>query len=174
MTELKQEIDKAIKHFEGKIESIHGSTLNPGVIESIRVPYNDQQVPISEVGYVSFNNAQGKRYIEVQVYDPSLVGIIANCIQKHGHSAYAAKTIINVSIPLASAETRDKNKKRVNELAEEARVAIRKIRQSFRTKALKAAVSEDDKKDLDAKIQKTVDDSINTIARLTDVKHSSL
>lgn len=170
MGNLDDRIKSTIEHFQSRIELIHGVTVNPGLIESVRVPYQGQNVPISEIGFTSKNG----KFLEVQVYDPELVGVVTSTLQKQGHSVYSSKNVVRVSIPIASAETREKNKKRVNELAEEAKVAIRRIRQECRKQAIKSTTSEDDKERIDKEIQATVDKGITRIDTLAIAKNETL
>lgn len=153
--QLKTKLESCFNHFLDIINQIHGATLNTGFIDSIKV----NNVPISELGFTS----KSGNYIDIQVYDPTMVGVITSTIQKQGHSVYASKNVVRVSIPIASLETRTKNQKRVMELAEEAKVACRKVRQAIRTKAMKEAKSEDEKETLDKEIQKALDASIDQI-----------
>jgi ribosome recycling factor len=112
------------------VNIIHGSTVNVGLIDSIRVEYHGQRVPISHIASTS----PSRDFININVYDPSVVNVIVKQLQLDGLSAYASKTTVRVTIPIASEETRDRNKKRVRQLAEEGKVAMRQVRAEFRKK----------------------------------------
>ena len=159
LSQFQERVDASIEHFLSRINTIQGATLNTGYIDSIRVPYNEQLVPISELGFTS----KSGNYVDIQVYDPALVGVITSAVQKQGHSVYSSKNVVRVSIPLASAETRDKNRKRVQDLAEEAKIACRQLRQEFRKKLLKNIKSEDEKEDMDKSIQEVLTKAVNEI-----------
>lgn len=168
--EMRKRMDKSVDHFRSKIDAIYGATLNTGVIDSIRVPYQNQNIPISDLGFSSKNGQN----IDVQIYDPEVVGLVTKAIQNQGHNAYASKNVVRVGVPLASGETREKNKKRVAELAEEARVSVRQVRQESRKKILKAAGSEDEEKQADKDIQTNVDAVTSMIDKLMAAKINSL
>jgi ribosome recycling factor len=131
---------------------IYGSTVNVGLVDSIRVEYYGQKTPISHLG----SSSSDRDCINVHVYDPDIVSVIVKQLQHEGLSAYAAKTIVRITIPVATEETRDKNKKRVKQLGEDAKVAMRQIRQDLRKKIPKD-IAKDDQTSLDKEIQKQLD-----------------
>jgi ribosome recycling factor len=154
---LREKLEKCFEFYSSQVRCIHGTHLNSGFIDTIRVPYQGQKVPIRDIGWATDRD----RVIVIQLYDKESVGVTLQAIKEAGLSAYTAKTEVIVSIPRPTTEDIERNQKRVRVLAEDAKVAVRKVRQEFRDRVKK--LPEDERKRLEKEIQMEIDKEISRI-----------
>lgn len=151
---MRARLDKCFEFYRSQVQCIHGSTTNAGFIDTIRVPYNGENVPIRDLGWTSPKDS----VVVVRVHDPSITAAALQAIKTAGLSAYSTKTEVIVTIPRPTLDTIEKNKKRCRELAEEGKVSMRRVRQEFRDLAKK--LPEDERKTTEKQIQQAIDDAI--------------
>ena len=128
------------------------------------VPYNGENVPIRDMGWTSPKDS----VVVVRVNDPSAVPATLQAIKGAGLLAYATKNEVIVTIPRPTIDTIEKNKKRCREIAEEGKVAMRRVRQEFRDAVKK--LPDDDRKAAEKQIQQALDESIVRIDTECDAK----
>lgn len=167
LKETKVLMDKSVHHFGDQLAAIRSGTITPGVIDSVRVNYHGQTIDISHLATTIRESGR----IKVQPYDPSCLGEVDDALKKEGFNSYIfSKT--EIVVPLAAVQTqaeREKVENRINKLAEEARIAIRNIRQKFRKGLDKEELKESDKP-----LQKLTDDFIKEVDKMTKLKLASL
>ena len=155
-------MEKSVEVLSHSITGIHGGTINPGVIDTVKAACYGQNLPIIQVaqtGRLDNNN------IAVDPYDPSMIGPLVTALKANGFQAYQfSKTRVVVSVPPISGESREKVKKHLRKLGEEAKIAIRNIRKNFR----KNNVCDD------KKVQKITDHYIKEIDQIIEKKANSL
>jgi ribosome recycling factor len=153
---------KTVDNLSTSIIGIHSGTVNPGVIDTIKVQYYGQNVPIYQVaqtGRLDNNN------IAVDPYDVSILNALLTAIQSNGFTAYKfSKTRILISIPPACGETKEKVKKFLRKLGEDSKIAIRNIRKKYRKNQTYS----------DKKIQEITDFYINQINEIIENKITRL
>ena len=122
-------MEKSVEILSKSIVGIHGGTINPGVIDTVKVPYYGQNVPILQVAQTGrLDNS-----ITVDPYDLSLIGPLVTALKSNSFSAYQfSKSRVVVSVPPICGEEREKIKKHLRKLGEEAKTVIRNIRKSYR------------------------------------------
>ncbi len=128
-----------------------------GLVGSYKVDYNGSPTPISVVASLI---ARGDSII-INAYDASLTSLIAKALSSEGLNAYAAdKRTVLVSFPPPSGEERERIIRYVERLGEEAKVAVRAVRQDLRKRH-----PDDDKA-----IQKETDAAIARVEAMVDAK----
>lgn len=97
----------------------------------------------------------------ISLYDRDAAAATLKAVTAQGLSAYLAKTDVVVSLPRPTTDTLERNRKRIRELAEEGKVAARKVRAEFRgaTKGL----PEDEAKAAEKAIQAALDATVKEI-----------
>jgi ribosome recycling factor len=129
MNDWKPRMTKAVRHLADQLVSIRSGTVDLGVVSSVRAQIRGNSVPISRLAAVT---VRGDRLV-VRPYDPADVPAIVRSLTGANLSAYAMDpTSIAVSVPPISGEQRQEVAKRVKTLGEEAKVAVRMIRQDAR------------------------------------------
>jgi ribosome recycling factor len=148
-------MEKVVNFFQEQIRFIRLGTVTSALIETIKVSCYTSLVPIKNIAQC-FKTANS---VTIQPYDLQLVSAICIALKAAGLDAYlSSKGCVTVNIPLPTGEERERVKKHIAKLAEEAKVAIRQIRKKLKTK-------------IDAdKLQEETDRAINQIERLVEDK----
>jgi ribosome recycling factor len=120
MHDWRPKMRQATQHFADQLRGIRTGTISIGLIQTVRVDCQGALVPIQRLGSVK---SQGDRIL--------ITPFRALTESKLG--AYALDpTTVCVSIPSMSVEQRHETVRHVKKLGEEAKIAIRSIRQQAR------------------------------------------
>jgi len=161
-TSVPEQMAKPVKHLEEQLRGIRAGALSIGFLESFRVPHQGSTVPLAKVAVIS----PGKQTFHVRPFDPALVPAIEKTLVDSKLSAYRLNpTTVAVSIPPLSGEQKESIAKHVRKLGEEAKIAVRAIRQRSRN----AAEEKNDKR-----IQKETDAAVAMIEGLVARKVADL
>ena len=125
------ELQKPIDFLREQVRCLRSGGVTTQLVDTIRVNCYGQNTPIRHCAKTS----RAPNGISVEPHDPNLVHSICKALKDAGLSAYVfSKTAVRVSVPPPSGEDRDQMRKRVRELGEEARIAVRQVRKSFKRK----------------------------------------
>jgi len=164
--DMKEKMKKAIQNFVNSLVGIRMGTVSCAVIDTVKVDYNGQLTPIKHLA----QTGKIQNSIFVEPYDLSIVGKMANTLKENGFTAYVfSKTRIIVIVPPICGEEKERIKKHLAKLAEEARVSVRNIRKNTRQKLSKELIKEKEKE-----IQSITDDFISEIDTILDRRVKSL
>jgi ribosome recycling factor len=158
-------MDRVTKHLAEQFRGIRSGTVSVGMIQTMRVDCQGKLVPISRLGTVK---GQGDRIL-ITPFDGVNVAAIVKAMVDSRLSAYALnRTTVCVSIPPLSVEQRAETARHVKRIGEEAKIAVRTIRQEAR-------------KQIDASgrgsfraVQEATDHAVEEIEKLVDAKVSEL
>lgn len=159
---MKERLNKLAKDFS----VLRTGRANPLILESVKVEYYGQQVPLKQVAAVSIPEA---RVMEIRPWDPSALADIEKAIQKADLGAMPQNDgkMIRLTLPSMTEERRKDMVKVVKKMGEEFRVAVRNDRHDALGK-IKAAekakeITQDEVKGLEARIQKVTDSFVKQI-----------
>jgi ribosome recycling factor len=125
----KARMDKAVRHFADQLHGIRSGTISLGLIDTVRVSVQGNLVPINRLGTA---RTQGDRIV-ITPFDRANVPSLVKALNDSKLSAYALNpTTVSVSVPPMSVEQRHEIARHVKKLGEDAKVAIRTIRQQTR------------------------------------------
>jgi ribosome recycling factor len=129
MHDWEPRMQRAAGHLAEQLRGIRSGTVSMGLIQTIRVECQGNQVPINRLGVIK---SQGDRIL-VTAFDRDNVPPIVKALNESRLSAYAVNpTTVSVSMPPLSVEQRAETIRHVKKLGEEAKVAVRSIRQQAR------------------------------------------
>ena len=155
-----EKITQAIAHFESELRKIRTGRAHAGMLESVFVEAYGAKMPLNQVANITAPEAQ---MIVVTPFDPSNVVAISAAIRDNqglGFNPSDDGRVVRVPVPSLTEERRHQLVKQVGEKVEEARIAMRTIRQD----ALKEAKRMKDAKDIGEddykRIEKEVDDIV--------------
>ena len=153
----------AIAHFEDELKKVRTGRAHPSALDSIFVEAYGQKMPLNQEANVMAPEAQ---LLTITPFDPSNIQAISAAIradQSLGFNPSDDGRIVRVPIPPLTEERRKQIVKQTSEKVEEARIALRTVRQDAlkEAKRLKDAkeISEDDQK----RAEKAIDDSMATL-----------
>jgi ribosome recycling factor len=158
-----EKFDQIIIHFEDELKKVRTGRAHPSQLESVKVEVYGSFMPLNQVANVTAPEAQ---LLQVTPFDPSNIQAIAAAIRQDqalGFNPSDDGRIIRVPVPALTEERRKAIAKQTSEKVEEARIAIRNVRQD----AFKEAKRKKDAKELSEddvkRIEKGIDDTISDV-----------
>ena len=168
---------KSIDNFKGTLSKIRTGRAHAGLLDHIQIDYYGSMMPLNQIATVIASDA---RTLNVQPFDAKMAGAIEKAIRDAdmGLNPSANGSTVRVPMPALTEERRKELIKVVKGEAEDAKVAIRKIRQNanaeLKAKLKDKAITEDDDKRGQDDIQKATDKFIIEIDKITIEKEKEL
>ena len=129
MSDWKPRMQKTVRHLAEQLAGIRSGTLSVGFVDTLRVALNGNSTAIGRMASVT---RQGDRIV-VTPFDPAHVPAVVKALSDARLNAYALNPrAVAVGVPPVSAEQRQELARHVKKLGDEAKVAIRMIRQDAR------------------------------------------
>jgi len=169
-------MDQTVQAFRREVAPLRPGRASPHLLDHITVahPNGGEVLPLPAVGRVIVRDPQR---MEVAVFDPQLVSAVARAIASAGMelNPQAERSTVVVPLPRPTAEQRKAMVRTLHRVAEKAKNGVRRARQGF-LKRLKAdkGVPEDDRKALEAAVQKVTDAHAAAIADHMAAKEKEL
>ncbi|MBI2597164.1 ribosome recycling factor [Candidatus Daviesbacteria bacterium] len=177
LTKATEKIDVALHHFKVEIVGIRAGRANPALIENISIEVYGSRMKLMEVGNIS---APQPTLLTVQVWDASILQSVLKGIMEAnlGLNPSNDGTLVRLPIPPLTAERREEFIKILHHKIEEARVAIRQIRQDFRNEWKKQSedgqIGEDEFQRREKLLQDLIDRKILEVEDLGKAKKEEL
>jgi ribosome recycling factor len=122
-------MEKAVRHLAEQLAGIRPGSLSVGFIETFRASLHGNSVPVGKIAAVT---SQGDRII-IRPFDQAHVPAVVKALTEARLNAYALDPrSVAVSVPPVSGEQRAEIARHVKKLGEEAKVAVRAVRQDAR------------------------------------------
>ena len=163
--DIEQKMDKAINALESKLLNIRAGRANPAMLNGIMVPYYGTPSPIQSLANVTVPEA---RQLMIKPFDRSTLKDIERAINEAniGITPTNNGEIIILTIPELTEDRRREYVKEAKEVAEEAKVALRNIRQEENNAIKKEEYPEDEEK----RLMEEVQEAINKYNKIVDEK----
>lgn len=177
LQELEERMQKSIDAFKQNLSEIRAGRANPAILNKINVEYYGVPTPINQVAGISVPEA---RTIVIQPWDASVLKSIEKAILASdiGLNPNNDGKVIRLNFPELTEERRKELAKDVRKIAEESRVAIRSIRRDgmddAKNRQKKSEITEDEKSDIEGKIQKLTDKYVEEIDKLLENKEKEI
>lgn len=178
MIEAKQEaFEKAVSHFEGELAKLRTGRAHPGLVEGLSVDYYNTATPVKQIASVTVPEA---RQILISPWDKGALTQIEAAIRESdlGLNPVNDGSVIRVTLPALTEERRKELVKVLNGKAEEARIAIRAVREDIWKdiqEAEKAGnMGEDEKFRGKDELQKVVDEYNSKLETLREKKEQEI
>lgn len=174
MNMCQSKMAKAIEQFQGRLSSVRTGRANPMLLEGIEVEYYGCLTPINQMASISVS--EGKTLV-VKPYDASTLKDIEKAINKSdlGLPPSNDGTVIRITVPQLTEETRKTYCKEVSKYAEDAKVQVRNVRREINDSLKKdKTMPEDTQKDLLDKVQKDTDKFIKEIDEIASKKEKEI
>jgi ribosome recycling factor len=166
MKDLGRRMNGAIDVLKKEFGGLRTGRASTSLLEPVQVPAYGGNVPLNQVASV---NVPEPRMITVQVWDRALVKAVDKAIREAGLglNPQTEGQSIRVPIPELNAERRKELTRVAAKYAEEARVAVRKVRQhgieTLRKLEKDGDISQDEQRKVQTDIQHITDDHIKRI-----------
>lgn len=159
--EYQQAMENVIEHFKSEMQKVRTGRAHPDMLANIRIEAYGQFMPLNQVANITAGDAT---MLLITPFDPSTIQAITTAIradQTLGLNPADDGRVVRVPVPPLTEERRKEIVKTTSSKVEEAKVALRKIRDDAR-KELKNA--DDLSEDIKKRGEKEMDDLIKTFS----------
>ncbi|RUM58874.1 MAG: ribosome recycling factor [Persephonella sp.] len=176
LKDAEKRMKKAVSKFKEDLKGLRTGRASVGLVENIKVEYYGTEMPLKQLASISTPEPM---QILIQAWDKNAVKAIEKAILEAniGATPQTEGQVIRIILPPMTEERRRELVKVVNNMAEEARIAIRNIRRDDK-EALEdlkdEGFSEDDIRKALEKLQKITDKYINEINQLAKEKEEEI
>ncbi|MBR2677407.1 MAG: ribosome recycling factor [Solobacterium sp.] len=165
-----KKMEGAIEHLKEDLAVVRTGMANAAMLNNVSVDYYGSPTPLNQIAGIKVEEG---RTLVVKPYDPSSLKDIEKAINLAdlGIAPQNDGQVIRLAVPQMTEETRKDMVKKVNKMAEDAKVAVRNIRRDANS-AIKAdkTADEDLQKDQLDEIQKLTDKYVKKIEETADKK----
>ena len=174
---LGMEFEGAYDHLRRELSRVRSGRANATLLDNVRVPYYGQPTPLNQVAAIQVPEA---RLITIKPWEANLLKDIERAIQASdlGLNPSNDGTLIRLSIPSLTEESRKKLVKQVQQSGENAKISIRNGRRDANA-SLKDAekandLTEDDLTRALKHVQTLTDAAIEKVDAIVSVKEKDL
>jgi len=173
LLETEERMENAISNMEKRFTNIRAGRANPAILDGVTVNYYGVDTPLKQLANISIPEA---RQLCIKPFDRSVLGAIEKGIYEAniGLTPNNNGEIIILNIPALTEETRKEYVKQAKSVAEEAKIALRNIRQDANNEAKKLEVPEDDIKYCTNEIQELINKYNKVVEEKLSIKEQEL
>lgn len=152
----KVNFEKTITHFKEDLGKVRTGRATTAMVDDLTVDYYGAKSPLKQVASISVPEP---RTIVISPWDKSMLSLIEKAIKESdlGLNPMNDGQLIRINIPALTEERRKEFVKILNQEAESARVAARKIREDVWDEIQALNIGEDDKFQGKEKLQKVIE-----------------
>ena len=171
--QAESKMQKAIETLESRFVNVRAGRANPAILSGINAEYYGTPTPIQSLANITVPEA---RQLMIKPFDKGALKEIEKAINEAniGIAPINNGEVIFLTIPELNEERRKDYVKQVKSIAEEARVAIRNIRQDTNNDIKKADFSEDEEEQKLENIQNLTDKYNKQIDEILKAKETEL
>ncbi len=150
-----EKMENTISSLETKFTNVRAGRANPNMLDGINVEYYGTPTPLKQLANISIPEA---RQLMIKPFDKGILGGIEKAIFEAnlGVTPNNNGECIFLVIPPLTEERRKELVKQVKQLAEEARIALRNIRQDANTGIKNLKLPEDVEKEGNNEVQELI------------------
>ncbi len=176
LAEARQQMDKAIEHFEYELSKIRAGRASAAMLDGIEVDSYGAKTPLNQLANVSTPDA---RTLSIQPWDKSLLQPIEKAIlmANIGLTPQNDGKIIRLNVPPLTEERRKDLVKQSKAEAENCRISLRTIRRDIleRVKKMqKDGLPEDTAKKTETDVQNIINDFSARVDKHIEVKEKEI
>src|SRR5919112_3296240 len=171
--DIQRRMHGAVEALKHDLAGLRTGRASIALLDPVTVEVYGSHMPLNQVATVS---APEPRMLSVQVWDRSNVGPVEKAIRSAGLGLNPVTEGQNIRLPIPdlTEERRKELAKLTHQYAEKARIAVRNVRRdgmdSLKADEKKHEISEDERKRLEAEVQKLTDDTIKEVDELAQGK----
>jgi len=147
----------SIESLETKFTNVRAGRANPNMLDGVMVEYYGTPTPLKTLANISVPEA---RQLQIKPFDKSCLGNIEKAIFEAnlGVTPNNNGEVVFIVIPPLTEDRRKELVKQVKALAEEAKIALRNIRQEANKDLEKLELPEDEEKKAEEKVQELINE----------------
>ncbi|MBQ1564001.1 ribosome recycling factor [Candidatus Saccharibacteria bacterium] len=172
--ELKKDMTAVIDRFKEAMKKVRTGRAHPDMLASVKVEAYGQFMPLNQVANVTVS---GATMLLVTPFDPGNIQAISAAIrndQSLGLNPADDGKVIRVPIPPLTEERRKEIAKTASGKVEEAKIAMRKLRDDARKEVKEEELSEDMKKRAEKEIDDITKDYSSQVDKLFAEKQAEI
>lgn len=164
---------KALENMEARFLTVRAGRANPSLVDGIMVNYYGVDTPLKQLANISVPEA---RQLSIKPFDRSCLGAIEKAIFEAniGLTPNNNGEVVFIVIPALTEDRRKELVKQVKQMAEEAKIALRNIRQDANTTLKNLKLPEDIEKSGNEKVQNLINQYNKVIEEKTKHKEDEL
>ena len=176
-SDISRRMHGAVEALKHDLSGLRTGRASVALLDPVHVEVYGANMPLNQVATVSTPEA---RMLSVQVWDRSNVQPVEKAIRSAGLglNPITDGQMIRLPIPELTEERRKELAKLVGQYAEKAKIAVRNVRRDamdhLKTDERKHDISEDERKRLEADVQKMTDDTVKEIDILAENKEKEI
>lgn len=173
LMETEMSMEGSIETLEKRFVNIRAGRANPAIVDHVMVNYYGSETPLKQLANISIPEA---RQLCIKPFDRSCLTAIEKGIYEAniGLTPNNNGEIIILNIPALTEETRKEFVKQAKQMAEEAKISLRNIRQDANNDIKKLEIPEDDKKSATEEIQELINKYNKTVEDKLKIKEQEL
>lgn len=174
LTQLQSSLTQTLDHLKSEFARLQTGRASAALVENASVLAYGQTQPLKALAGISIQDA---RTIVVQPWDKGTLGDIEKALQKVdlGTNPVNDGVVLRIVLPPLTEERRKTLVKVVHELAEEARISVRQLRQEVHTNVKKDKTkSEDEHFRMEKQVQEAVEKANGEIESLAKKKEQDV
>lgn len=142
--DVKNKMNKVIENLENRFITIRAGRANPNILNGIMVDYYGTPTPIQTLATISIPEA---RVLSIKPFDKSSLKNMEKAIYEAnlGIAPTNNGEVIMLTVPELTGETRKDYVRQASAMAEEAKIALRNVRQDENNKIKKSEMTDDEK-----------------------------
>lgn len=155
LLETETRMESAIDNLNKRLTNIRAGRANPAMLDSVMVSYYGVDTPLKQLATISVPEA---RMLQIKPYDRSSIGLIEKAIFEAniGLTPNNNGEVVILNIPAMTEETRREYVKQAKAIREEAKIALRNIRQDANNDIKKLEITEDEIKSGQEEVQQLI------------------
>ena len=172
-----QRMDSTVADSRKKVGTVRTGRATIGILDGISVDYYGTPTPLNQIAKLSVPEAN---LIVAQPFDQSILGDMERAIMASdlGLNPSNDGKLVRIPIPPLTEERRKEMGKKVRQMGEDAKTAVRQIRRDANEELKKlekdGSISEDDSRRAQDEVQKLTDAHTSQIDELTGNKEKEL
>ncbi len=173
----KEHFAKVLERFQSELSSVRTGRANPALLSTVMVESYGTKVPLQQVANITVSDA---KTLTISPWDKSQLQAVEKGIMEAnlGLTPGNDGVVIRISLPPMSEDRRKEMVKMVNQMAEQARIGIRGVREDVLKMAKKEEAdgnaTKDDIVDAQRKVQVIVDDYNKQIKDVAEDKEKEV
>lgn len=173
LLETETRMESAIANLNKRLTNIRAGRANPAILDGINVVYYGTPTPLVQLATISIPEA---RMLQIKPFDKSSIGAIEKAIFEAniGLTPNNNGESIILNIPPLTEDTRREYVKQAKSFGEEAKIALRNIRQDANNDIKKLEIPEDDAKAGQDDIQELINKYNKIVDEKIKVKENEL
>ena len=168
-----EKMESTINSLEYKFTNVRAGRANPSMLDGITVEYYGTETPLKQLANISVPEA---RQLMIKPFDRGILGGIEKAIFEAnlGITPNNNGECIFLVIPPLTEDRRKELVKQVKALAEEARIALRNVRQEANTALKNLKLPEDTEKEGNEEVQELINKYNKTVDEKLKLKEQDL